>query len=473
MKRVLLVNTNSEKVPYPVPPVGLCLVANSIKQAYDVQIYDCMFEERIRLVNIINDYRPDYIGLSIRNIDNLEIENPICYVDLIADRFIKKIKKNTSVPIILGGSGFSIFPEILMKTLDADYGVIGEGEEAFLKLLDSLDKGKDVSMITGIIVKGNKNYMKSTYSYDLSNLSFSEIDLKLNFSSYKEESAYSIQTKRGCYHKCIYCTYPYIEGRSFRTRSPKDIADEIEQVYNRLGYTLFEFVDSTFNDPPGHAEDICREISKRKMKIRLRAMGINPAHATKELFELMLSAGFAQIDCTPDTASLRMISNLKKNFTFSQLKNTAKIIKEYDMPTIWFFIFGGPGENEDTIKESFDFIDKCINNYDVVHMTLGLRIYPNTDLYNIAVKEGKIKRDENIISPKYYISKELDKQKIKKIISEKAKTRPNCITATESTAPLQMIEAAKKIRKKFNLTEPMFRTLLRLRYQMFEKMKFS
>ncbi|MBU0960930.1 MAG: hypothetical protein KKH60_05330, partial [Proteobacteria bacterium] len=89
------------------------------------------------------------------------------------------------------------------------------------------------------------------------------------------------------------CTYPVIEGKTYRTRTPKSIADEMEAVHKRLGFLTFEFVDSTFNDPPGHAEEICREIAKRNLNVQLRTMGINPAHATKELFDLMLAAGFS------------------------------------------------------------------------------------------------------------------------------------------------------------------------------------
>ena len=109
-------------------------------------------------------------------------------------------------------------------------------------------------------------------------------------------------------------------------RSPKIIADEIEETHKRLGQITFEFVDSTFNDPKGHAEDICREIIKKNMKINLRTMGINPVNVTSELFNLMKMAGFTQIDCTPDTASNNIIKNMKKNFSKKDLIKAAKII---------------------------------------------------------------------------------------------------------------------------------------------------
>ena len=473
MKNILLINANSEKIPYPVPPLGLCILTGILEKKYNVRIYDGMFEGAKYLIDTINEFKPDYIGISMRNIDNLQLTNPVSFVDEILNNYIKPIKETTDVPIIIGGSGFSIYPDYLIDYFDIDYGIVGEGEESFLELLNALDNGSDPLCIQRVVSKNSNKFNISINQFDMKNLPFSEIDKRIDYTNYTKESAYSIQTKRGCGHKCIYCTYPCIEGANFRVRSPKNIVDEIEEAHNRLGNIIFEFVDSTFNDPAGHAEEICKEIINRKINVNLRTMGINPVNVTRELFDLMLKAGFKEIDCTPDSASPKMIKNLKKNFTYEQLVRSAELIKEYDMPTVWFFIFGGPGENEETLKESFDFMENCISKYDVAHMTLGLRVYPDTDLYDISLKEGIISPDDDLIKPFYYISKELGKEKLDKITKEFSDKNPNCLTATESTPSPDMVRIALKVRERNNIQEPLFRTLLRLRYQMIEKIKLS
>lgn len=469
MKKIILINSNNEHLPYPVPPIGLMLIYSSIEDKYNTKIIDGMFIPPQKILAEVKNFNPDYIGISIRNIDNIQLIDSKCYFDHIKNNLINPIKKISSSPIILGGSGFSIFAEKLMQNLNVDYGVVGEGELIFPELLSYLDNKKDPSGIPGVIVKGNKDFIKNTKFLEITKLFFSNFDRRINFNLYKNRSVYSIQTKRGCYHKCNYCTYPYLEGEKYRLRSPRDVVDEIEDASKRLGYLIFEFVDSTFNDPPGHAERICEEIIKRKINVGLRTMGINPENASENLFDLMIKAGFKQIDCTPDSASPTMIKNLRKNFTLEQLKHTAEIIKNKDIPTMWFFIFGGPGENEKTIEESFNFIDQYVSDFDMVHITKGLRIYPKTELYDIALKEGVINKDEDLIYPKFYITKNLTLNKLNKIIKEKTLKRPNCIPAEESTPSKEMIEAAMKIRNKFKLDEPMFRTLLKLRQQMFGK----
>jgi len=198
-------------------------------------------------------------------------------------------------------------------------------------------------------------------------------------------------------------------------------------------------------------------------------MGINPCNTSPELFMLMRKAGFAQIDCTPDTASPSMLASLGKNFTHADLKNAARIIRETDMPTMWFFIFGGPGETAETIDESFDFIDECISRKDMVHMTCGMRIYPGTALHRRALDDGIVGPGDDLTETRFYISPRLGQDRLIKIINDKSRARPNCVPVMETTPSPEMMREAVKMREEARLTEPMFRTLLRLRYRMFGK----
>jgi radical SAM superfamily enzyme YgiQ (UPF0313 family) len=467
-KKVLLVNTNAEKAPYPVPPIGLCLLASAIKQKYEVRVFDGLFKGPGLLNGVIREFAPDYIGLGVRNVDNVVIDNSIYYLDAVKEDFVKPVRQATNAPLIAGGSGFSVFPFEIVEQFDADYGIVGEAEEALLLLLEALDRNEDCAGIPGVISKkhGSQRFTPPRLDYNLADLPFSEIDKWLDFTPYLQRGAYGIQTKRGCGRQCIYCTYPCIEGTTYRLRGAQSIADEMGQVAARLGNVTFEFVDSTFNDPPGHAEDICREIINRKIKVRLRTMGINPAHASKELFDLMLRAGFSQIDCTPDSGSSTMLRNLKKNFSLADLEKTARLIKDADIPTMWFFMFGGPGENEKTMDETFTFIDKWVNPSDMVYMMAGLRIYPNTELYQIAMREGVVREQDSLQKPVFYVSPLIGKEKIDALMKDASKKRYNCIPASESTPSPDMMKKAMELRAKNGLNEPMFRTLLRIRKEM-------
>jgi len=468
MKRVLLVNTNTEQAPYPVAPLGLCLLASSLEATFEVKLFDGVFEKIENLKTAVHQFRPDYIGFSIRNVDNMVKTNPKEYTDQLINTFIKPVQKIATVPVILGGSGFSIFPNEWMKLTGADYGIIGEGEQALLNLLKCLESGKTTDGLPEIITKDSfNNTISASTPYDLGKLPFSEMYRKIDFEPYRRRGSYSIQTKRGCYHRCIYCTYPVIEGGQYRLRPPQAIVDEIEKANEQLGDIIFEFIDSTFNDPPGHAEAICREIIRRKLKIRLRTMGINPRHTSAELFDLMRKAGFAQIDCTPDSASPRMIANLDKNFNLKELENTARLIQQSGMPTMWFFLFGGPGENAQTLDETFSFIEKWVCKYDMAHLSAGLRIYPQTRLCDIALAEKIIKSTDSLLKPVFYISGTIGEDELYFRINQFASKNPNGVPAWESTPTPEMLKEAMEMQSRMKFREPLFRTLLRLRYKMY------
>ena len=44
----------------------------------------------------------------------------------------------------------------------------------------------------------------------------------------------------------------------------------------------------------------------------------------------------------------------------------------------------------------------------MVKVTAGIRIYPHTALARMAIKEGLVEPDEDLLSPKFYIAKGLE-----------------------------------------------------------------
>ena len=485
MKKILLVNSNTESAPYPVSPLGLCMIATALKKAeYEVRLFDGLWQNKgedeagipISLTDVLNSFQPDVIGVSVRNIDDQIMEYSKSYISDIERYCIAPIKKYQKAITILGGAGFSMFSIELLKRWEFDFGITGPGEETIIALLKSIKMGTSPENIPGVLIRKSDQQItgltNSNYTNNGSALTIPlpEIDTHLNYKPYLTRSAYPIQTKRGCSLKCIYCSYPTIEGKTYQLRTPKDVLDEIESVQKRLPDVVFEFVDSTFNHPPKHAENICREIIKRKLSLKLRTMGVTPAGVTPNLIDLMKQAGFVQIDCTPDSASDTMLQNLKKDFSRKRLEEVVRILKDADMPTMWFFILGGPGENDQTIDETFNFIHRFIDERDLVHITEGLRIYPNTGLEERAIKEGIIKKGESLLSSHFYVSNLLGKERLAERIIAFTETHHNCIRSVDSTPPREMIQKALEIRKQKNLTkEPMFRTLLRLRKEEFQK----
>ena len=164
MKKVLLINSNIEFLPYPVAPLGISLVASSLLNKYEVKVFDFATDTTDNLIGFITEFRPDYIGISLRNIDNVTMRRCKWYINQIRESIVIPIKKKFDTPIILGGSGFSIAPKEVLEYFNADYGISGEAEEAFPELLSQLDKDvKDIS-IPGVVSKTGNGFKPRAYT---------------------------------------------------------------------------------------------------------------------------------------------------------------------------------------------------------------------------------------------------------------------------------------------------------------------
>jgi radical SAM superfamily enzyme YgiQ (UPF0313 family) len=465
MKKILLINSNIEILPYPVAPLGIAMVATSLKNEFEVKVFDFAFNSTEKLIQFTNEFNPDFIGIGLRNIDNVTMRKAKWYIEEIRKQIILPLQQNISTPIIIGGSGFSIAANELLEFFNLEFGIVGEGETTFKEFLHKYFSGSDYSSLENLITKNKKQQGVFNPSKGELFVPRANIDSFIDYNPYIQRSSYPVQTKRGCAFNCIYCSYPNIEGKYYRLRSIADIVDEIQEVRQRIPGVTFEIVDSTFNSPLNHAIAFCDEIISRGLKVKLRTMGVNPGHVTEELIQKMKLAGFTQIDCTPETGSEQLLKRLKKNFNLKKLIQCADLIKKYDMPTMWFFMFGLPGETDETIQETFNFIDNHISKTDMVHVTEGIRIIPNTELYQIAINEGILLGNENMINPVFYVSPTIGKLRLTEVLATNVDKRSNVVNSINSSPDPELLKRAIQFRKENSIDEPMFRTLLKLTKQ--------
>ena len=150
--RVLLISANTEKINMPTLPLGLaCVGAATQKAGYDVVMVDLMIEKDTRSVlkDAIEGFRPDIIGISVRNIDDQNMPKPRFLLDPVKE-IIAGCRSLSEATIVLGGAGYSIFPESALSFLGADMGIQGEGEVVFPELIERMDRGADLSGLSGL-----------------------------------------------------------------------------------------------------------------------------------------------------------------------------------------------------------------------------------------------------------------------------------------------------------------------------------
>jgi anaerobic magnesium-protoporphyrin IX monomethyl ester cyclase len=412
--QVLLVSTNRERQPYPVVPNGLACVASALDTAgHDVSFVDLCFERDpvAAAGRAARQLAPSIIGVSVRNIDNSD-SIALQHYTPEARSVIEALRSAApDAKLIAGGAAFGVAPEALFREFGVDYAVAGDGERAAVALVDALVDGRDPQGIAGSVrmQDGRIHFTPPGEDADLDSLPSPALHRWIDIARYERRGAtIPIQTKRGCVYRCIYCTYRKVEGWGYRTRDPELVADEIAELKRLAGVTHFDFVDSTFNSPPGHAMEVCDCIARRKLGARLETTNFTPAAASSELLAAMRRAGFRALGITAESASDPVLERMEKGFDAAKLHEVSVRVERAGIRTLWIFLVGGPGETSKTLAETLAFAGSRMDRGDAVYLTVGLRIYPGTTLHRIAISEGKVSADDSLLAPTFYFSPELD-----------------------------------------------------------------
>jgi len=402
--RVLLVSSNVNREPSPVYPLGLAIVAAALADAgHAVEQYDFLasgeseegFRARIRA------FDPDYVCLSLRNLDNCDSTHSASYPD-IARRLVEVAREASRAPVIIGGPAFSIMPEHLLAYTGADHGIVGEGERLVCDLIKDLEQGKKPpSLLRNDRLLDGAAIPSPRYSSELVGFYM------------KESGMINLQTKRGCPHGCLYCSYPALEGSGYRSRDPGTVADDMERVKTDYGVDSFFFTDAVFNDSRGHYLAVEEEILRRGLSVRWCCY-MRPERVGRREIALLKRAGLYAAELGTDAASDATLDALGKGFSFSDVLEVNRAFVAEKLPCAHFVMFGGPGETPETLAEGLSNIRRL--EYCLVFAYSGIRILPRTGLYARAVAEGRIAAGDPLREPVYYHSPRVDAEAMNRSI---------------------------------------------------------
>jgi radical SAM superfamily enzyme YgiQ (UPF0313 family) len=376
-RRVMVVNGNETVMPYRVAPLGLAFVASAVRAAG----YDVVFEEyagdagaRADLRGRVESWRPDYVAVGIRNLDNSDYHAFESYLDGPAG-LVRDIRRWAPwVKVIAGGPAATVDPDRVMREVGPDHVILGEGEESLPEVIARLEVGERLPAVVGS--GGGPYRVERTEQLPAPRLYEWVSDLR---SYLRGDAGYPLQTKRGCPLKCTYCTYGRIEGAKYRFLDPEAVADEVEGAMG-AGVRDFEFVDSTFNLPPSHAMRVLAALQRRGLEANFIGTGLNPGKLPAELLAAMRSTGFRNVLLTAESASDTMLRSYQKSYGREALGVAVERLRAEGMTALWVFLLGGPGETPETVAETLGFIEEHVKSPDAVYITSGIRIYPGSPL---------------------------------------------------------------------------------------------
>lgn len=410
--RIVLVNPNPMKPP--VTPVSLDYLAGACREAaIEVDLVDYSVEPdwKAKLSQVLQA-EPLLVGVTVRNIDDSYFASQDFSLRRIRP-VIEEIKRSTKAPICLGGVGFSIFPSETMTFCDVPYGICGDGEVGLVQLARALKENIELETVAGLVWMENGNWRSNAVSQaPLEKMNLAARTLIDNRHYFENGGQVGFESKRGCFLKCVYCPEPLIRGRDVRMRDPQNVVLELAGLYDR-GIKVFHTCDSEFNCPYSHAVQVCKAIIESGLGSKIKWYAYcSPEFFTEELADLMQRAGCVGIDFGADHGDDKMLRRLGHTYTSKDLIRIRKICLEYNIICMFDLLLGSPGETKASVDKTICLMQTI--KPDRVGISLGVRLYPNTQLGHQIIKASKgtlsdnpglfgdLKDNETFLRPIYF-----------------------------------------------------------------------
>ncbi|MEW5735001.1 MAG: radical SAM protein [Thermodesulfobacteriota bacterium] len=401
--KILLLYPASEKGPMLVLALGMACVAAAAERAgHAVQVVTLRDRSRAArdVAGAVQELSPGVVGVSARNVDDQCRERPDLLLDFIRET-VAAVRAATDAPIVLGGAGFSIFPAQALRFCGADYGIAGDGEQAFLALVQCLETGRDPGGMDGLWIPGREPRARAARVLNLDGfpLPLPDRHLPLPAPEARAGTFVPVQSRRGCPLGCAYCSTHLIEGRRLRKRNPALVAANMKE-YAAAGCRKFFFVDNTFNLPESYARDLCAAI--RDLGVTFRSI-VYPGRLSEGLVQEMAAAGCDEVSLGFEHGDSRMLRALRKRFSPEDVRRDVSALRRCGIRSTGFLLLGGPGETLESARAALAFARSL--DLDSVKVTAGIRIYPDTPLCRTAEAESGPFAD--LLPPSFYLQEGL------------------------------------------------------------------
>ncbi len=413
--RVSLVNTN--RMHPPVAPIAFDYLHEPLVRAgFAPRLLDLCFSEdwRSDVRAHATQVRPLAWGVTVRNTEDVYYASNRSFLELNRE-IIAELRRAFDAPVILGGAGFSAMPQRCLEFLDADYGVVGEGEVTLPLLLDRILRSERFDDVPNLVYRDRgRTHSTPRQTVDLAAIPVRKRDFVDNYRYFVEGGLAAVETKRGCNRPCAHCVEPIAKGRQVRRRPPHLAAEEVQALVD-LGVTALHINDSEFNLDVEHAVAFCEELIARGLPDRMGwyAYGVPrpfPAHLAK----VMVRAGCKGMNFGVDSACDPTLRLIRRTFDKEHIAALVDVCRTHDLRTLLELSFGWPGEGRDSVEESIGFMKQI--DAELVMCTAGLRVFPGTHLETLVRAEGLegnpsvrgySTADPGLFAPVYYLSASL------------------------------------------------------------------
>lgn len=289
-------------------------------------------------------------------------------------------ERHPSSIIIFGGIHTTALPELMLSYPFVDYIFCGEAESSIADICRKLNTGDDISDCPGIGSKSNNKLIINPRPPVVDNLdSLPQIPYEI-FSVHKKYDLGYFSISRGCPYQCIYCCNNVTGSLKCRFKSPEKVIEEMSLLIDNYGCRDLYFFDDNFLTNETRIKALCDGIrkaglnKKARFSFQSRARDVQP-----EIMQELFNSGFKTIFFGIESVSDRLLNNIGKNESVSEIKRAVMLAKQIGFKVIANFMFCLPEESK---QDRILCVDFCIEqNIDVVKFN-NIVPYPGTKLYD-------------------------------------------------------------------------------------------
>ena len=381
---------------YLPPPSTLLILAAYVEQELpdlEIKIVDCQAENMnwIDLERYIESYKPSMV-LSSGFTCNVYTCAKTC-----------EIAKNVDDKIVtvVGGSHFSFTDrESLASYPEIDVIVRGEGELTLVELIKTLNREEKIDRIKGISFRKKENIIRNPPRPIIENLDslpypayhLIEDNLKkyhFSLMAGRNTRYMILETARGCEYKCSFCTQWNYWEKTWRTKSAKRIADEIEYLNQNYGGVFLWFTDDHVN-LKYRGKKLHDELKHRKCKDDIMLFfqaRTDDIVNNADLISKLRDVGVYWILCGVESDSDENLKEYNKGIKKSDAHRAIKILKESDIFPQAMFVIGARRDTHESIERLRQF---SIDIETDLAIYTSLTPFPGTAYYETAKKNGWI-----------------------------------------------------------------------------------
>ncbi|MBF0353672.1 MAG: radical SAM protein [Alphaproteobacteria bacterium] len=369
---------------YGLPPLGGLYLATTLRDAgFRARILDASIKG-LSLPEIegrVKDLAPHLLAFSVLTPHLRSLKTAIDHFNTLGWRG----------RIICGGPHFNDTQGETLDVLDIDFAMHGESELSLAAFVSAFLRNEDMSGIPNLIRRVDGKVVVNppgAFMDDLDKLPFPDLSLgetqDYEMIHGRESRAMSIMCSRGCPYLCTFCDVYSVWGRKVRTRSPRNVVDEMRFHHDRFGIREFFFRDSVFTLNYKWVDAFLDELEQSGLRVTWHC-NARVDRVTEPMLKRMKSLGLVCVSFGIEAGNEEILKNVKKGINIATIERMVALTDRLGLQVNGYFMVGNPGETPDSARQTLDLALRLPATFIDVGPTVA---YPGTEVYRSAVEGG-------------------------------------------------------------------------------------